>query len=276
MRKYLKILSACVLMLAISSCGKMSEMQKYVDKIEVSAQFGQVRSDAVLLEDIQDDVYSLQLALCDALSRAYEETDIDNLTVEYPSSKKEKVVSILNLRRQEISEELTTEFGERMAELVANVADCTNKQTYITKRRSEAVNFQMDYSKLNGVEDSKGFSDILIRYSDLENSFARRYLNENKDMLVAAAIETIEENAQQSSGLRALVAKNNSIVSALDTIFKTIKKSDADRINKANAELIVKLLNSMETLSADEKKRLMAQLESGEDMKIDIERKIEN
>lgn len=265
-----------MLVLAISSCGKMSAVQKYVDKIEVSAQFGQVRSDAALLEDIQDDVYSMQLALCDALSRAYEETDIDNLTVEYPSSKKEKVVSILNLRRQEISEELTTEFGERMAELVANVADCTNKQTYITKRRSEAVNFQMDYSKLNGVEDSKGFSDILIRYSDLENSFARRYLNENKDMLVAAAIETIEENAQQSSGLRAFVAKNNSIVSALDTIFKTIKKSDADRINKANAELIVKLLNSMETLSADEKKRLMAQLESGEDMKIDIERKIEN
>lgn len=275
MRKYLLILSAAVLMLVLCSCGKMSEVQRYADEIDVSAAYEQTESGAMLLEEIQDDVYSMQLTLCDALATVYDKTDIDNLTIEYPQSKKKKVVSILNLRRQEIAQTLTTEFEERMAELLTDVSDCTNKRTYIVKRRSEAVNFQMDYSKLNGVSDSKGFSDILIRYADVDNGFARRYLNENKEMLVAAAVETIEENSRQTSGFRALVAKNNSIVGALDTIFKTIKRSDADRINKANAELIIKLLNSMETLSDDEKKRLTAQLESGEEMKIDIERKID-
>lgn len=276
MQKKVKFFSAVAIMLLLCSCGRMSAVRKYIDKIEVNVVFSEAEADGNFVEAYSDDVYRMQLELCAAMASAYDATDIEKLPVEYPEKKKSKVVSELNLKRQEIYSWLTSQFAMHMIEMIDGAEDCTNKENYVEKRAEEVSAFRTDYAEINGESDSKNLADILIKYTDSDNSFARRYLTENKDKLVEAAVEAIEYNASQTTGLRALVVKNNSIVSALDSIFNTIKKSDADRINKANKKLIISLLNSMETLSAEEKKRLTRQLESGEDMTIEIERKSEN
>lgn len=272
MQKRVKIFSAAAIMLLLCSCGRMGAVKKYIEKIEVNVEFSEATADGDDIGAYADDVYRMQLELCDAMARAYDATDIENLPKEYPAKKKAKVVSELNLKRQEIYSWLTSQFAMRMIEMIDGVEDCTNKENYVEKRAEEVSAFRTDYAEINGRADSKSLADILIKHTDSDNSFARRYLTENKEKLVEAAVEAIEYNASQTTGLRALVVKNNSIVSALDSIFETIKKSDANRINDANKKLIISLLNSMETLSAEEKKRLTRQLESGEDMTIEIER----
>lgn len=267
----------CIIMVIglLSGCGETSRIRKEINAIIIENTLPSVESDANVMADISDAVYTQQLELCSMYSDAYEKTDLDSFEQKYPDFEKDKLRSLLSEARKDMNEQSAEAFAENMNTLLANVTDCANQNAYISKCASEVSAFYDDYRRFNTAESSERNSvlcDILLKYSKQDNSLATRFITDNKKDFCNAAAELIESGTKENKDLRAKVGKCSELIDAINEIFGGAPVDIAERINAANKELIAMLLNSMESLSDSERKRLLEQLKNGEDLTVSFEK----
>lgn len=274
MRKIVTVFCIVLGMVMLSSCGKYSAVREKIDEITVENNLPEAASGAVTLEEAGQAVYEQQLALCDMYIETSDKTDLDAFLEDYQNLDKSKLLSLLNDAREDINKENCRAFEENMAVLLADVEDCQNIYVYIQKREAEVIAFYDDYRKL-GQKSQKQYKvlcDMLLKYQELGNWLADMFLQEHQEEFAEAAVEAVEANAEVTSDFRAAVNKSNEIIAALNAVYGGTDAKKAERINAANKKLVVKLLNSMETLSDSERKSLLEQLENGGDMTIEMEK----
>ena len=274
MRKIILVFCIVLVIGLLSSCGKYSRVREEIDGIKVENTLPEALAGAVSLEEIEEAVYEQQLALCEMYISAYQQTNSDIFTVEYPDLDKNKLLALLNDARGELNEDSRQSFEVNIAVLLTDVTDCPNVLAYIKKCEEEASVFYDDYRKfgLESKEQYKVLCDILLKYQELGNSLADMFLQKNQEQFTEAAITAIEANAEVTKDFRVSVNKNNEIIEAINNVYGGANAEGAKRINAANKTLVRKLLNSMETLTDSERKSLMSQLENGEDLTIEIEK----
>ena len=264
----------CILALAssLTACGKYGKLQDELDTITAESTFPPVTEGATTLDDINNAVYEQQLALCTAYAEAYNKTGIDDFMLKYPKLDRDKVLSRLNDTRQDINDDSTDIFIENMALIVKDVTDIPNLSAYIEKRWSEVQVFYTDYNRfVNYGDDYSVLSDLLLKYANSDNQLASEILKHNSDQFMNAAVLRIEKNAEAKEDFRVKITENNNIINAVNNLYGGVYTDLVKRINTANRNLAVKLLNSLETLSKSEKEKLLDQLDKGEDMTIELE-----
>ena len=267
----------CIIMVIglLSGCGETSRIRKEINTIIIENTLPSVDSGATAMADISDAVYTQQLKLCSMYSDAYEKTDLDSFEQKYPDFEKDKLRSLLSEARKDMNEQSAAVFEENMNTLLANVSDCANPSAYISKCTSEVGAFYDDYRRFNTTDDSERNSvlcDILLKYSKQDNSLATRFITDNKKDFCNAAAELIESGTEQNKDLRAKVGKCSELIDAINETFGGAPVDIADRINAANKKLIAMLLNSMESLSDSERKRLLEQLNNDEELTASFEK----
>lgn len=274
MRKIISVFCIVLVIGLLSSCGKYGKVQNEIDEIKVENALPEANAGAVTLEEIKEAVYAQQLGLCSMYIDAYKQTDSEAFILKYPDLDKNKLLSLLNDAREDINKDNRQSFEENIAVLLTDVTDCTNMLAYVKKCEDEVIAFYDDYRKFNQAspEQYTVLCDILLKYFELGNSLADMFLQKNQEQFTEAAIAAIEKNAEATKDFRVSVNKNNEIIEVLNSVYGGVNSQGAQRINTANKALVVKLLNSMETLTDSERKSLLDQLEKGEDLTLEIEK----
>lgn len=266
------ILTAGILA-TLTSCGKYSALYNELDAITAETVFPEAVSGRTELAQITEDVYAQQLALCEAYNEAYEKTDADGFLLRYADFEKNKVMSSLSKTRQELNDDSSNQFYMNMAVLLSDVTDCSNQEAYIEKRKLEAQSFCADYKTLinSTEEDFQTVNDIFVKYALGDNELVKKVFNDNMEMIMEASARSVEANAAADTEFRSNISKCNKTITALNEFYGGVTLEISKRINSSNKLLLKKLLQSMESVSKDERETMIRQLEDNEKLTMEME-----
>lgn len=246
----------------LSGCADYDSIKTSLADITIDNVMEEVDEDASYrsLAEIDDLVYEEQLAACVMYSDAYKKTYYKDYAEE--SHNEEKVAELCTNRRHEVNTDIEIAFAINIYRLLQDVRDCSNIDAYVVKTHKDVLDFYDIYDKyLNGDDPDGALVDMALEYADRSNILALTFLADVKPEVCRAALNKIEENADNDKDLRVYINLNNEIISALNTLYGAVPEEYAERITKINTSLAKKLLMSMETLTEDEKKDLLEQLE---------------
>lgn len=255
-----------ILVLAtLTSCGEYSKLYETLDAMAMQTEFPQAVSDATTLSEAKSAVIEQQKALCEAMTEAYNLTDIESLREEHQNINRNKMMSELSNKRRDLNAESTNLFAENMIIILENI-DKEDKGEYIADYAEEVKEFYKDYDKLthsDPEDDYETVSKIFVSYAFSDNVFAKSIISENYETVVEATTRTIEANANKEGSFRANITKNNELIRAINEVMGGVgeKESYKDRINKANRKLLEKTLSSMSSMSQAERDAILNQFE---------------
>lgn len=257
----------CLLILAvlISSCGEHKEANADIASLEnhhsMPAAFGGSKT----LEEAADEIYAQQISLCEAYFETYQMTDVSIYSEKYPEAAADKLMESLTNKRRELNEGIAEEFIENIGIILEDVTDCEDKERYTKKIFDDARLFFNDYNKIKTAtaEDFVKVNNVLVNYAKAGNDFALRVLADNKEFVMAMAIRDIEYNATAEESFRANITKNNDTIDAINIVYGGLGDNEEyrDVVDKASMTLLVKLLESVETMTEEERQSVIAQLE---------------
>ncbi len=254
-----------VLTLLISSCGEHKEAYDSISSLEFHYSMPSAIGGDATLEEAADDIYSQQVSLCEAYVQTYQMTDISFYSEKYPDTPSDRLKEALNNKRQELNGKIAEKFLENLGIILADVTDCEDKERYITKCFDDARLFFNDYSKIKNAteEDFIKVNNVLVNYADSKNDFALRVFKENQDFVMAMAIRDIQHNATAEESFRANISKNNDTIDAINTVYSGLGDNQEyrDIVDEASMTLLVKLLDSVETMTDEERQYVISQLE---------------
>ena len=264
-----KRLGLTVLMLILSalitSCGGNKEAYQEISSLEFNHSMPVAVVGSKTLEEAADSIYKQQTSLCEAYLKTYQMTDVNKYTDKYPDVPLNKLKESLNNKRKELNSKIADDFAENLGKILENVTDCENKERYIKKCFDDARLFFNDYDKIVNAteEDFVKVNNVLVSYSDAGNDFAFRVLKDNQDFVMAMAIRDIEHNANVEESFRANITKNNETIDAINAVYGGLGENQEyrDIVDEASMTLLVKLLDSVETMTEEERQYVIAQLE---------------
>lgn len=270
MRKTGALFCIIVLISILSSCGPYSKVETELNNAVIENKLPEVSGGATALSEIKESVYAQQIALCDMMSQAYDATALEDFQLRYSDLSKQKLISLLNDKREEFNNNSKVLFIQNLALLTENVNNIPNKSAYIQKCLDEAAAFLNDYRKFRKESEDRANNacDILRKYSKADNELAKQFLESNRDAFIAYATTVIEENSRVNANIRATINVNNEIIAALNTLYGGAGPEESQRISVASKRLIEKLLHSMETITEDERKQLLEQLDNNDTLTI--------
>lgn len=250
MRKVAILLCAFFAVLLTSSCGDYAKARQEAYDVVIESTLPQTQAGKSSLDDIADDVYLQQLALCDIYVEVYEKMDIKLFEQKYPKIAKNKLMSLLSDVRQDMYNKYDKVYVENMTTLMTDVIDCPNQTAYVIDKRDEVSAFFYDYRCFNNAyaSEHKSLCDILLKYDDLDNELAKRFISENSEKFSEAAVLTVEENAQENSDIRSYISRNNEITDTVNKFFGGFSAAQAKRVNTANKNLVAKLTGTSDTV----------------------------
>ncbi len=264
-RKIGALVCSLILAVLISSCGEHKEANADIASLEVHHSMPMAFSGSKTLEEASGKIYEQQISLCEAYFKTYQMTDIGLYSEKYPDASASKLMESLNNKRQELNGKIAEEFAENIGTILKNVTDCENKERYTQKCFDDARLFFNDYGKIVNAseEDFVKVTNVLVNYANANNDFALRVLKDNQEFVMAMAILDIEYNAKAEESFRANITKNNDTIDAINVVFGGLgdNKEYRDIVDEASMTLLVKLLDSVETMTEEERQYVIAQLE---------------
>ena len=264
-----KRLGLTVLMLILSalvtSCSANEKAYEEISSLEFNHIMPAAFAGNKSLEEAADSIYQQQTSLCAAYLKTYQMTDINKYLEKYPGTPLNKLKESLNNKRKELNSKIAEEFAQNLDKILRNVTDCENKERYIQKCLDDARLFFGDYDKIVNAteEDFIKVNNVLVNYADSTNKFALRVLKDNQEFVMAMAIRDIEYNATAEESFRANITKNNDTIDAINTVFGGLgdNKEYRNIVDEASMTLLVKLLDSVETMTEEERQYVISQLE---------------
>ena len=263
MKRWRLYLVCAAAALVLCGCGTNSELKAELDSVKLDIELPSPRnSNARQLADVDDDIYEQQLAACELYIEAYELTDTVDYAEKYKDAvKKERVGFYCNERRKELQLDIATSLQDNVFSMVKNVEDCDNISAYIKRVNYDVVNFYDYYSEyMNSNDETDALCLILKTFHEKNNVLAFRFMDENKEDFIKAALERIEYNARQTESLNMYISENNEIIKALNEVYGGVPEDYAVPIREANIKLARKLLEQDSDLTEENIDLLMQQL----------------
>lgn len=252
-----------MLLLLLTSCGDKSDLKSTLDNVKIDVELPPI-SDRTYdrLADVDEEVYEQQLAACEMYIEAYEITKPSVYIKKYKDEVDEdRIEYYCNNRRKELQTEIGTKLSDNVYELVKSVDDCSNMEAYLDRVNLDATLFYDYYSEfLYSDDEEKALCNILTAFHERSNVLAFMFMDEYKDDIIEAAVETIEDNADTDTDYNMYISMNNEIIRALNNVYGGVSQNYADKITESNVELARKLLETDENLTDKEIKELMSQL----------------
>lgn len=262
--KKVKLLIVCAfLMIFAAGCGDKTELKAELENIKLTTELPAVRvTDCSRLEEADDEVYRQQLAACEMYIESYEITKTSDFVEKYKDDVKEdRVAYYCNDRRKELQLEISTALYDNIFSIVKSVEDCDNISAYIKRVNYDVVNFYDYYADyLNSNDKTEALCTILTKFYERTNVLAFRFMEDNREEIIDAALTKIEKNARANDSLNMYIAMNNEIVRALNNVFGGVPEDYAIPISEANIKLARKLLESDNDLTEEDIDTLMRQL----------------
>lgn len=260
-RKILFIVASLMTLMILTGCGDYSSIEMQLDEVEIENRLPDVPDvDFETMEEAEDAVYAQQMAACEMLTDAYDQTYYDQF-LENVKGNEKRIAEICNKKRQEINTEIETLYKSNIYEIMEEVEDCPNVDAYVDKTYANVQTFYDEYNKyMNADNEEVALTNILVYYYDRTNILAKSFLVRNENEVFDASVNVIEGNAQADEEFRFYINKNNTIIRALNEIFGGVPAAYAHRIEESSNKLARNLLNSLETLSDRERGLLMDEL----------------
>ncbi len=260
-RKILFIVASLMTLMILTGCGDYSSIEMQLDEVEIENRLPDVPDvDFETMEEAEDAVYAQQMAACEMLTDAYDQTYYDQF-LENVKGNEKRIAEICNKKRQEINTEIETLYKSNIYEIMEEVEDCPNVDAYVDKTYANVQTFYDEYNKyMNADNEEVALTNILVYYYDRTNILAKSFLVRNENEVFDASVSVIEGNAQADDEFRFYINKNNTIIRALNEIFGGVPAEYAHRIEESSNKLARNLLNSLETLSDRERGLLMDEM----------------
>lgn len=265
--RLLLILFALVL---LTACDDYSQIREDLSKIKTEATLPAPVSTATTLKEAEPYIRIQQDALRDALLENYHKTHYDRFKDKYSSMLKSKLIYFLNSARADLDNDVIKQFQTNMFVVMQNVKDYENISAYISDQQQYVQSFYIDYDNIQKDSSNENLSLMFIRYAQSNNDYAKAYLLENKDEVLKACIDRVAENAKAEEDFREKLGENNQIVECINDLYGSADSNTAQQISNANKTLMYNLLESMDTLSDSEKKKLLEQLGLGKKLTVEI------
>lgn len=262
--KKIKFLTVCAIMLLLlTSCGDKSDLKSRLDGVQITTELPPV-SDILCskLADADDEVYEQQLAACEMYIEAYDLTRSAVFIEKYKDEvNEERIEFYCNKRRKELQTEIGKQLSDNVHELIKTVTDCDNPEAYLDRVNLDTELFYDYYSDYMYSDDTnKALCNILRVFHERSNILAFRFMDDNREEIIRAAMRTIEENSDADTDLNMYLAMNNELIRALNNVYGGVNQVYADKIKSANVDLARKLLQSDDNLSEKTINELVAQL----------------
>lgn len=259
-RKLLIIAASLVTLLLFAGCSDYGEIERELDEIKIENKLPKVgREKYRTMEEAEDAVYAQQLAACEMLSDAAEQTDSKQFE-EYDGTAK-RIAERCNDKRNEIALDIKDRYTANVYEIMEDVKDCPNVDAYVAKTYLNVETFYDEYHNYQTADNTDmALTDILVYYYDRTNVLAKSFLTRNESDVYDASVAVIEGNAQAEDDYRFYINKNNLIIKALNEIYGGVSAEYAQRINEAGNKLARNLLDSLSSLSDRERKLLMEEM----------------
>lgn len=255
----------CLLLATVTlvSCGDSMEANADIEAIEISHSMPKAFGGSTTVEQAADYIYLQQISLCEAYYKTYQQTDVSKYIEKYPEVNSRRLTEKLNNKRQELNGAIAEEFYANINKIIEDVTDCGDKEIFADKCYNEARNFFNEYNSIKTAtpDDFVTITNILVNHTGLNNTFVKRVLHENREMVLDMAILDIEYNAAQDDDLRANVAKNNDTIDAINRMYGGVEDDIElrDRIDQANMVMLEKLLDTMD-ITNSERQQMIEQL----------------
>lgn len=263
MKKFKFLTVFAIILLLLTSCGDKSDLKSRLDNITLTTELPPV-SDSICykLSDADDEVYEQQLAACEMYIEAYEITKPAVFIEKYKDEVKEdRIEYYCNNRRKELQTEIGIQLSDNVHELIKTVSDCDNIEAYLDRVNLDTELFYDYYREyLHSDDKNKALCDILRVFHERSNILAFRFMDDNKEEIIEAALDTIEKNADADTDFNMYISINNELIKALNNVYGGVNQRYADKIKTAHITLARKLLQSDDTLSEKTIEELMTQL----------------
>ena len=248
-------------MFTLCACGsKDKDTYNQISGTKIEIELADVPEDKyTAISEADDDIYELQLSVCDLYIKTYRSLNVSN----FKSSdiKQEKLARACYEQRKQLNDEIEIKFYQKLYLLIRQCSDCTNSAAFLEKAHRDILGFYDAYAKyLEADNTDEALVKILIDYSQKRNILALSFLERNERKVLNAAINTIENNAEQEENMRFFVNKNMNIRDALENVYDTIPENYAKRIEEAHISLSMRLLESLENITERERASLIEQL----------------
>lgn len=261
-----KKISLCVICCALlvsllSGCANYDDIAASLDDVTITNTLPRVPENASYryLEDIDELVYEQQLNACTMYADSYNETYYQQF--EDGERKSDRLAYMCTEKRQSINTEIETAYAVNIYRLLQDVTDCSNPDAYVVKTHNDVLDFYDLYNEyISGDDPQQTLVDILIEYYERSNILAFTFLGENDTRVFQAALAKIEENASAEEDFRFYVNENNTIITALNEVYGGVPAEYADKMSELNTALAEKLLMSLESITDEERLRLLEQL----------------
>lgn len=253
----------CVFTMSVlAGCANYSGIEEALEKVKIENTLPEASDgEFTSLEEASDAIYEQQIAACKIYAETYDKTYYSQFIGNGKKFKTDKVANICYSYRKELNNEAVTKFYQNIYLIVKNCDDCTNKEAFLKKANTDVENFYDAYNKyLISDNPDEELCKILVNYSERRNILALSFLDRNRQKVYSAATKMIEENSETDENFRFYLNKNNNIISALNDVYNGVPSAYAARISEATATLSKNLLNSLESLTDNERRSLMDQL----------------
>lgn len=254
----------CTLILLFSSgCGNQSNLKSELENVSLSYELPPVSNvGSSRLTEIDDDVYEQQIAACEMYYEAYQITKTADFIEKYEDEiKDERIGYYCNKRRKELQLDIATQLNDNVYVLAKAVEDCGNVAAYLKRVKYDTENFYDYYADtVYSDEPEEALIRLLVAFYEKSNVLAFRFMDENKDRIIEAAIDKIKDNSYSTENFNMYIKENNEIIKALNTVYGGVPSYAADEITAANIALARKLLESDNDLSSEAIDKLMMQL----------------
>lgn len=262
MKRFLICLLCVGSVLALGGCGKKDEdIYNRIQNTQIDIELADVPDgEYTSLNEAGDDIYELQLSVCDLYIETYHNLNANN----YKSSdiNKKKLARACYTRRNELNDDIKMEFYKKLYQLIRNCSDCTNQNAFLQRAHNDILGFYDSYEKyLNAEDTDAALVQMLIDYSQKRNILALSFLERNERKVFTSAINTIEANAETEENMRFYVNKNINIRDSLKYVYDDIPERYMERIEEAHINLSMRLLDSLENITEREREALIDQLQ---------------
>lgn len=261
-----KRISTCVvccalIMALVSGCSNYDDINAALDSITIQNILPKVEEDASYqsLESVEDLVYEQQLAACvmyaDTYNQTYYQQFIDD------GRKEGKIANICADKRKSINTDIEIAFAINVYRLLQDVRDCSNIDAYVVKTHKDVLDFYDVYDKyLNSEDQDDALIALLLDYNERSNILAFKFLDEKRTDVFETTLARIEDNAATDDNFRFKINQNNAIITALNSVYGGVPEKYAEKIAELNNELAKKLLMSLESVSDEDREKLLEQL----------------
>ena len=250
------------MMSALAGCANYSGIEQALEEITIENTLPETSDEEFTsLEEANDAIYEQQLAACKVYAEIYDKTHYSQFLGSEKGLKNDKTASICYSYRRELKDDALTKFYQNIYLIIKDCDDCTNEEAFLEKANADVENFYDAYAKyLSSDNPEEELCRILVNYSERRNILALSFLERNKQKVYMASTDMIEKNAQTDENFRFYLNKNNNIISALNNVYNGVPSLYASRISEATTVLSKNLLNSLESLTDNERRVLMDQL----------------